>query len=717
MTISMQTSRIISNPFTEDIDEQLFMPALENAVSYDCMMGYFDSTSFKILAKSLIHYLNWELTHKMRLIISPHLSKEDLLTLQSLYENHASLDYLFDGFKITENTLKNHTLTALAYLIKHHLLELRIAVPKTGLFHVKCWILKQKDDNTIVLHGSGNHTGSGLSRNFEYLVSENSGHSIAEAMICERIAHDFENIWHNQFDGIICGQLTPATIEFLLNEYHEKISTQSKHKIMQTLANTLKNEEMHTPSMEYFSELADTISNYKIAQLKLPTWLDYRNGDYKHQGEAIDAWFSNNHIGILSIATGGGKTLTALTAATLLSETLSSLFLVIAVPTKALMEQWTKEVALFNVTAINLNHYTTKQHKIIAIKDAGKRLRFHTSKVEVIIISHDALKSDLMQALESLSQHIQIMLIADEVHNLGSIRFIEQSPTFFTYKLGLSATPVRQYDTDGTDFLFQYFGPVVYDFPLEKAIGNCLVPYNYYTHPLYLTIDETEAFSEITEKIKKLSYAATMDQSSDEFKLWSNYCIQRRRIIETAENKILKLKSCLYKEHEHLSYTLIFCSDKNPEQLKQVNQLLNQYHINYHQITGEETTDINLLNQLIENYNSGILQVLTSKRVLDEGFNVPQTKTAYILANNTTEKQWAQRLGRVLRKAPGKEYAEVHDFIVLPTMNDDVLDEDFLNLLKSEAKRLQFFIQHANNGTERYGSLSTLTNILNMIEH
>ncbi|WP_420230752.1 DEAD/DEAH box helicase [Psychrobacter sp. ER1] len=113
----------------------------------------------------------------------------------------------------------------------------------------------------------------------------------------------------------------------------------------------------------------------------------------------------------------------------------------------------------------------------------------------------------------------------------------------------------------------------------------------------------------------------------------------------------------------------------------------------------------------MDEYNQGRIQVLTSKRVLDEGFNVPQTQTAYILASNTTKKQWTQRLGRVLRKDKGKNEASIHDFIVMPSMSNAVMDDDFKNLLKSEATRIQFFFNFqkmAQNKTVRSNFLVRL---------
>lgn len=709
-------TRTITNPFTDNIQEIIFKNNIKNAISYDCMMGYFNTSSLKIFAETILFFLNSNPQHKMRFIISPELSKQDLETLKKIYTNNLSLEPIIGDLTLTTDLLKKETLTALTYLLKKDRIDIKLAIPKQGLFHVKCWLLKQSDGSEIAIHGSGNHTASGLSKNFEYMVIEDSKNSNAERKITNRIRNDFELLWKNKFPDITCVRLTLTTINLLLGLYNDKTLQLNQDSIIKKLSIALeKQKNLDNESNMNENNSSTILEDYSPSDLYTPGWLDYRSGDYSHQGDAIDAWFANNKQGILSIATGGGKTLTSLTAATLLSKELESLLLVIAVPTKALMEQWANEVALFGVRAINLNNYSTKNKKLDAIKKACKNLKFKSSRVEAIILSHDALKSDYIAEIEKRSQKTPVMLIADEVHNLGSEGFIKDPPQFFQYKIGLSATPIRQYDEDGSNILLDYFKGVVFDFSLKQAIGNCLVPFDYFVHKVYLSVEEEDQFYDLTQKIKKLSFAAQMDKKSEEFQLWSNLCIQRRKIIETAQGKISTFEEILENKKTDLSYSLIFCSDKNPEQLDTINQLLNNFHINYHQITGEETSNINLLNRLVEDFNSGILKVLTSKRVLDEGFNVPQTRSAYLLASNTTKKQWVQRLGRVLRKADNKTHAEIHDFLVLPAMTN-VMDTEFIGLLRSEANRIRFFSEHARNGTEKYGSLEVLIELLDTIK-
>ncbi|MBB3106104.1 superfamily II DNA or RNA helicase [Psychrobacter luti] len=484
--------------------------------------------------------------------------------------------------------------------------------------------------------------------------------------------------------------------------------------LRQALEQQQESKSMQTE--DYTSRLESLLSDYRPNTLKVPDWLDYRTGDYAHQGDAIDAWFANDNKGILSIATGGGKTLASLTTATLLSKSLKNLLIVIAVPTKALMVQWENEVALFGSKAVNLNNVSGSKNKLSKIDRTCKNLKFNSSHVEVLIISHNALKSELMAKIKKYSDSFSTLLIADEVHNLGSTGFIENPPDFFGFKIGLSATPIRQYDEEGSEFLLQYFGDVVYDFPLDKAIGKCLVPFDYHAHITHLTEDENDEFYDLTQKIKRLSFAVNANKDSIEFQNWSRLCIRRRRIIETAENKIFSFKQYLPTKSSDITNTLVFCSDKQPEQLECINSILNERHINFHQITSLETANNTTLKQIIDDYNQGRIQVLTSKRVLDEGFNVPQTQTAYILASNTTKKQWTQRLGRVLRKDKGKDNASIHDFIVMPSISDTVIDDDFKNLLKSEAERIQFFLQFSKNGTEQNGAVELLGKIGDLLQ-
>ena len=171
--------------------------------------------------------------------------------------------------------------------------------------------------------------------------------------------------------------------------------------------------------------------------------------------------------------------------------------------------------------------------------------------------------------------------------NLGSEGFISNAPDFFDFRLGLSATPVRQYDEEGTEAIFAFLGSVVYRYTLEQAIGNCLVEYDYHVHPVSLTQSEMDQWHEITARIRQNSWRQDNGDPDD---FLTKLFRDRRVILETAENKIVSLEDCL-KQEQDLRHTLIYASDKAPEQLEAVNALLNQQGIMFHQVTYEETSD------------------------------------------------------------------------------------------------------------------------------
>ena len=188
--------------------------------------------------------------------------------------------------------------------------------------------------------------------------------------------------------------------------------------------------------------------------------------------------------------------------------------------------------------------------------------------------------------------------------------------------------------------------------------------------------------------------------------------------MESAAGKVVRLASILPAEKNDIRRTLFFCTDKNPEQLESLNDLLSRRGVNFHQVTAEETSSPKILSRVITSFGSGELQVLTSKRVLDEGFNIPQTETAYFLASNTVRRQWVQRLGRVLRLSPGtgKEKAVVHDFIVIPQLDAGVVDADLKSLLRGEFERMSFFSKLSLNGLESDGSIELMNEMLGLLE-
>ena len=189
----------------------------------------------------------------------------------------------------------------------------------------------------------------------------------------------------------------------------------------------------------------------------------------------------------------------------------------------------------------------------------------------------------------------------------------------------------------------------------------------------------------------------------------------RRALLENAENKIAVLEAVLTRQNlEKLRYTLIYTSDKAPQQLKDVNALLNKprcpFFINSHM---RRHQTVKKQHKLSNPFKKEGLRVLTAKRVLDEGVNIPEIEKAFILASTTVERQWVQRRGRLLRTCSktGKTYSEIHDFIALPPDLDN-LDTRARALIESELKRIQAFAYLAKNFGRPDGPLSHIDQLV-----
>jgi superfamily II DNA or RNA helicase len=411
------------------------------------------------------------------------------------------------------------------------------------------------------------------------------------------------------------------------------------------------------------------------------------------------------------MATGAGKTLTSLICAHELFEGHQPLLVVVAAPFVPLIEQWCGEIELFGIKPENLTTVGNAAARSRVLQQIRRRLRLGLAPVEIVVTSHDTLCSpgffDAVSAFEC-----ERLLIADEAHNLGRQSFTSNPPDFFEHRLALSATPVRQYDPEGTDAIFEFFGPVVFRFTLEEAIGRCLVEYDYYVHPVELTSTEMDNWYELTEKIKQNAWHQ-QDGKPDEYltKLFRD----RRALLETAQGKVGTLKRLL--EHENLKelrHTLVYATDKGPEQLDDVNRLLREKGLLFHQLTADETSNRQQTQRIIRSFQEGEIQILTAKRVLDEGVNIPQICKAFILASTTVERQWVQRRGRLLRtcKEIGKTHSVIHDFLALPPRLGENLDQDTRSMVKAELNRAQEFASLARNAGRPDGALSVIDKLV-----
>ena len=677
------------------------LPGFQRAQTVNCMIGFFSSEALASLAPGLATYIT-ATRNSLRLIVNPILRSGDLAAIQEgLRSNDAIATDILDDLFLAEDLLQRHTLTCLSWLIRTGRVEIKVALMENALFHLKVWLFNAPD-GTLVVHGSSNATAAGLRKNVEQVAVSQSWVDSNQRYVAAKLQAQFDRFWNDDEDNCLVVDMPRAIRDRLVQSYRTdapptEADLNALYRRASGRENMLRDSELPTISPALFV---------------VPPHLVIDTGPFAHQGHAVNAWCDAQYHGVLEMATGSGKTIAALICAHRLYRAYRPLLVVVAAPYLPLVQQWCDEILQFGLTPVNLTLSRGATGRTRELRRVKRRLTTATTDVQILVVSHDTL-CDYTFKKDIQTFDCSTLLIADEVHNLGRSQFIDDPPLSFNYRLGLSATPIRQYDESGTDALFSYFGPVVFRFGLKEAIGHCLVEYDYYIHPVQLTPDEHDDWASVTATIKANAWRQEHGDPDDYLlKLLRD----RRAILENAENKIAALNIVLEREDPRtIRHALIYTSDKGPKQLTDVNALLQRHRVQYHQLTSDETTSRTQTARILRSFRDGTLRVLTAKRVLDEGVNIPQIQTAFLLASTTVERQWIQRRGRLLRQCsdPAKTHAAIHDFVALPP-HTAAADADDRAIVRSELARAQEFASLARNAGRPDGPLPVIRKLTNM---
>lgn len=438
---------------------------------------------------------------------------------------------------------------------------------------------------------------------------------------------------------------------------------------------------------------------------RMPASLQLR----QYQRQAITNWFANNGRGTLKMATGSGKTITALAVACELYKQINLQVLLVVCPYRHLVTQWARECEKFNLQPIlafeNVRNWQSQLSTQLYNLRSGSQ-----SFVTVITTNSTLIGDGLQSQLKYLPA--KTLIIGDEAHNLGAPKLEESLPRRVGLRLALSATPERYFDDQGTQSLFDYFGPVLQpEFTLKDAIAQgALVHYLYYPILVELTESESISYLKLTKKIgRALLYRERETGDSANFEDNEDLkllLMQRARLIGAAANKLTALRD-LMQTRRDTTHTLFYCSDGSPEigqrsslrQLKAVAKILG-VELGYKVSTYTAQTPLEERETLRHQFENGELQGLVAIRCLDEGVDIPAIQTAVILSSSGNPRQFIQRRGRVLRPHPSKERATIFDMIVLPPDLDRETIEVERNLLRKELRRFVEFADLADNAGE-----------------
>jgi DNA phosphorothioation system restriction enzyme len=626
---------------------------LTEAVSYDRAVGYFTSSSLAAAARGLRAFIHHD--GYMRLVASPRLTDEDIEAIRAGYEAREDVlcQALLREFSLRdESPLVRARLQLLSWLIAGKRLDIKIALVDSsergiGIYHEKFGIFVDSARDAVAFTGSANESVGGLVYNFESLEVFRSW-TPEDASRVQRWREHFDELWCNSTPGLSVKAFPEAVRETMLERYTPDVPADSEPEDIYAIRSLYRRAPFGTPEM--------------------PTKVTLRD----YQREAVQQWFAANGRGLWEMATGAGKTFTALAAVVQVFRTLTRhdrpLVVVVICPFQHLVDQWAEAAALFGIQAIRCSGLRTTWMPTFSA--ALGAVSTGQSPFLLAVATNQTFAGSAFQALVQ-SYTGALMIVGDEVHNLGAPAFRRALPPHAKYRLGLSATPERHFDPIGTDALYAYFGTSVFTFTLVDAIRTgALVPYRY--HPILVSLapEEEDAYLQLSERIARIAKVSRDLPSDDEPSALEHLLFQRARLIGRAAGKVPALEHVMTPLKD-TTHNLVYCAD-SPEdgsgcssQMDEVVGALGR-HLNMKVNTYTSETSPEDRIDRRRRFASGALQALVALKCLDEGVDIPETRRGFILASTTNPRQFIQRRGRLLRHAPGKTEADLYDFLVVP---------------------------------------------------
>jgi len=661
----------------------LQVPLLQNSIDYLRGVGFFTSGWLRIASKGMTDFIYRG--GKARIILSPILEEKDWeafkLGEEARFDNSLR-SLLTKRVNDLLVSLETDTLNALAWMIADEILEIRFAVPRarenSGIYHDKVGVFIDENGDSVAIHGSLNDSirGSLNGEAFSVFKSWEEG----QKPYLEQHRSRLELLWNDSNSQFLVCKIPDAVRDQIV---HLRTTTERPY-LLPKLTNILVN----------------TSGPYCPIQL------------HGYQETALLCWENSGFKGIFEMATGTGKTYTALAAAVNRYQQNGRLTLIVLVPYLHLLEQWAQNCRDFGFNPVLCSSEHGKWQ--IEVKTRIQDYKIGAiSNLCLLAVHKTASSSRFHNAIVRLDP-AQTMIIGDEVHGLGSPELRKAMTDRADLRLGLSATPRRWYDESGTEAIFSYFGKTCFEFSLEEAIGKYLTPYRYYPQLVSLTDDEVSYYEQLTSLINALTKNSKKDPRYDEAIL--KLLIKRTAIISSAQGKLPAAFSLLNSiiESNKLNQIetrdlLVYCAPGNHlEILQAVASLGIRCHEFVHRVS------LSNREKILDQFAKGDIQALVAIKCLDEGVDVPSTRTAIIMASSTNPREFIQRRGRILRLAKGKSEATIYDYIVVPPEDRWSLKKDTdISILRREMPR---FVEFASSALNEFQARSCVREILDYYE-
>ena len=659
-TLKLNTSYETTEHQTQLLDE-FYIPVLEQATKYFRIAGFFSSTSLSVAAKGIEGLIKND--GKMYLLISPELSAEDYKVI----EKHGSIERtnFVNSFSVE---FPDDNLKALAWLLDSGKLEIKIVVginSATSLFHQKVGIIFDADGDMLSFSGSINETAQAWMQNIEEFKVFKSWES-GQIEYLNSDLSKFLSYWKNEHPEI-------AKVFDLPTSVREKIVSIKPRNVWDL--NIMRRYK----------------KDKSIQENKLSL--------FPHQEKAVAAWVNNNYSLLMEMATGTGKTRTAIGCILEKLKDKETLLIIIATPQNTLSRQWRTDIISLGISfdkeiiVDGSNSKWKKEFEILLFDLSDKRIQ------NAVIYTTHATASDkkFIDIVTANKYDTKVIFVCDEVHATGALKQRNALLDEYEYRIGLSATPDRMFDGEGTSLIREYFGNKSFEFTIADALNTInpltgkpfLNQFEY--HPIFIDLTESEnkQYAKLSQKIAILRNKEDCDPNELE-RLYG----RRSRISKNAENKLSALRDLLMKLGPGtITDTILFATEV---QIEPSFQIMSELHIKRAKITEEESAS-KVVNpdgdterqEIIRQFSEHQLQVLVGIKCLDEGIDIKNARIAILMASSTNPREFVQRVGRVIRPSVGKPISQIYDFIVAPT--------DATGLLEKEGRRANYIAQNALN--------------------
>lgn len=731
-----------------------FSEALCNSTQFDIKLGFFSSSAINILSDGFATFLYNG--GRMRMVINDVLSVEDQQAFM-VGETDVMIPYFdlqnIQEIKRTLSERDKHFFECLSWLVRNERLEIKIVAPKCGdgIAHSKCGVFTD-GLNRVAFEGSCNFSRTALIDNLESITAFCDWDGQGDICKIDDIVEDFERTFSGNDDSVLYLKADEVKAGIATNFEQKDLASLLKDEqnlISRRLVDNLpiNVQAVLNKAKRKVESIIDRIEIQSVHDNKTEIPHFPFDEPRAYQKQAYENWKNNGQKGLFAMATGTGKTLTSLNCLLNIYQKFHFYKALILVPTITLVDQWEEECERFHFRHIikvsSKNPNWKSEIDTIKLKED-----FSISNEEpsfIIIATYASFaREPIFQELVGFSKKTcrQMLLIADEAHNMGSGRILDRlSGVKFLRRIGLSATPERQFDDVGNRAIMDFFGcqnGYTFEYSMQEAIDNgFLCRYKYYPHLVRLNDSEMNEYLRISLQLAKF-YNSDSDSFPMSDDILKRLLLKRKRIVHKAKNKEEIFREIVmnrYSEKGNLKYTLVYVpegakpDDNTSDMFDMSETVVNDDYTDslidtYTQIVQEVsktttvkkfTSDVKGRSEILDKYAKGEIEVLTSMKCLDEGVDVPRSEMAIFCASTGNPRQFIQRRGRILRKHPDKHMAIIHDLVVAPEISRGQENYNMeRSLLKGELKRVRDFAVLSENADFAYAELEEILTYYNL---